>query len=646
MVVHGHGSQMMTTAWLPWVIWGILRLYNYTNLSNLGFLALIVGLQLQRAHVQIAYYTWMTAGLFLIMLLFNFYKNNNNKIKWIIYSISSFFLGLCMAMWIYLPVINYTPYSIRSGGSQGGAGFEYATAWSFSFSEIATFFIPSFFGFGGATYWGSMPFTDYPNYMGIIVLVFAIIGSVFHERKIKWFFIITAVLALILSFGKHFFLYSFFYNYFPYFSKFRVPVMLLVLTQFSISILAGLGLETIFNFANCDKKKIIYKKVIGLFSIVISLIFILKLFLTPKLGDFPKYPQYNLPLDIRLYFDQIRMDMINYDITIILLILFTTAGIIYCIYNKIFPPTLLISIIIILSIVDMVLIDMSIIDPDKEQYRSSTLLKKINQSSYFLDDEITKYLKHDSSKYRVLPLGSLANENRWSAFGIESIDGYHPAKISNYNIIKDNVGWSSMGVLQMLNVKYIITIDELFHSDFTHVFSGDLFHKGKYIQAHIYKFNKFLPRVFFAQQLQKISDKDIQIATLKNNNFNPLYQSFIDHEPQKYLYNNNTTMKIAYWSPDRIELEVDIPSKQFIIFSEIFYPNGWEISNHTDWDIYPVNSILRGVYVPKGKHNIIMEFIPQDIYLGSVITYLSLTIIIILILVELFIIRRKNVKYK
>ena len=66
----------------------------------------------------------MAAGLLLLMLLFDFYKNNRNKTKWIIYSISSFTLGLCLAMWIYLPVINYTPYSIRSGGSQGGAGFE------------------------------------------------------------------------------------------------------------------------------------------------------------------------------------------------------------------------------------------------------------------------------------------------------------------------------------------------------------------------------------------------------------------------------------------------------------------------------------------------------------------------------------------
>ena len=63
MVVHGHGSQMMTTAWLPWVIWAILLLYEKTNLWNLGILGIIVGFQMQRAHVQIAYYSWMAAGV-------------------------------------------------------------------------------------------------------------------------------------------------------------------------------------------------------------------------------------------------------------------------------------------------------------------------------------------------------------------------------------------------------------------------------------------------------------------------------------------------------------------------------------------------------------------------------------------------------
>ena len=109
MVVHGHGSQMMTTAWLPWVIWAVLRLYEKTNLRNLGILGIIIGLQLQRAHVQIAYYSWMTAGLLIIMLLLKIYDQPNKNPRWIIYASFAFILGLCMAMWIYLPALSYTP---------------------------------------------------------------------------------------------------------------------------------------------------------------------------------------------------------------------------------------------------------------------------------------------------------------------------------------------------------------------------------------------------------------------------------------------------------------------------------------------------------------------------------------------------------
>ena len=69
MVVHGHGSQMMTSVYIPWVIWGIHRLQNNINLINLGIFALIIGLQLQRAHVQIAYYTWMLVGLYTLFIL-------------------------------------------------------------------------------------------------------------------------------------------------------------------------------------------------------------------------------------------------------------------------------------------------------------------------------------------------------------------------------------------------------------------------------------------------------------------------------------------------------------------------------------------------------------------------------------------------
>ena len=87
-------------------------------------------------------------------------------------------------------------------------------------------------------------------------------------------------------------------------------------------------------------------------------------------------------------------------------------------------------------------------------------------------------------------------------------------------------------------------------------------------------------------------------------------------------------LTLIHWSPDKIEFELDVPSRQFMVLSEIFYPKGWKITSHPEWKIYSVNTILRGIYVPKGYHRMVMEFKPQDIYFGSLLTWVSTIIII------------------
>ena len=136
------------------------------------------------------------------------------------------------------------PFSIRGGGPSGGADYNYATSWSFSPKELLTFIIPSAFGFGGQTYWGNMPFTDYPNYMGIVILALAAIGFVHRRDQLMWFLLGTSILAIFISFGKNMnIIYDLFYSFFPYFNKFRVPAMILILVQFNASVMAALGLN-------------------------------------------------------------------------------------------------------------------------------------------------------------------------------------------------------------------------------------------------------------------------------------------------------------------------------------------------------------------------------------------------------------------
>ena len=75
MTVHGHGSQMMTACFLPWIMFLLFKLVNKLSLVNFSFLSLFVGLQLQRGHIQIAYYTWMMIGLFISVRTYLFFKN-------------------------------------------------------------------------------------------------------------------------------------------------------------------------------------------------------------------------------------------------------------------------------------------------------------------------------------------------------------------------------------------------------------------------------------------------------------------------------------------------------------------------------------------------------------------------------------------
>ncbi len=121
-----------------------------------------------------------------------------------------------------------------------------------------------------------MPFTDYPNYMGILTLALCRAGAflpafrpvaprgVAALKMIKFskpsafapaalhpgYFLALAGFGLVVALGKHFPIYQLFYDLLPGWKKFRVPVMVLVLTQLGTArVLAAIGLTRLFSLA-------------------------------------------------------------------------------------------------------------------------------------------------------------------------------------------------------------------------------------------------------------------------------------------------------------------------------------------------------------------------------------------------------------
>ena len=719
--VHGHGSQVMSALYIPWIILFLFKIYDNPNLVNFSLLSLFIGLQLQRGHVQIAYYTWMLMGLYLLIKFILNIKNNYNInfINKYLIIISSMILGLIFSMNIYLPVIKYSDNSVR-GASVGGYGIEQATSWSLHYNEFITFIIPYFYGFGGISYYGFFQFTDFANYFGIIVIYLAILGLFKSKIKkdYKIFFSISILLSLIFATGKYnLYFYELFYNYLPYFNKFRVPVYFLIITYFSVIVLASIGLSVLIS----SKSRYFYKQFILVSSIILLFLFANKFFdhqenyinklvgkesninfllieenlnniINPILINNPNKNsdwialKNNIIKDKRktlhlysyivqdrnndgrinqidfeeIFFENLLSEMIkvnktidnldrslnrdlNFQIFIVLILLLSFI----LFYKTSFNNNIMFMIFIFILIFDYIRIDFDIIfqtfhEPHKEVLKDSSYLQ-----NFLSSDSLTQYLNEQNNflnePYRIIDL-TQSNPNRWAAFNIENINGYHPAKLSSYNklLAAKNPFNYNLNNLNLLNVKYIIS-EDILSSNYKKLkmnyFGRKKWLDNQEIDIYLHELES-KPRYFFVKDINLYNSQreDIDIYNLiASSSFNPKENSLIDISNLKnseleliknIKYDLNATVNIEYWSPDEIILNTKSDSNQLLFLSEIYYP-GWK--TNLDYDIIKINGIFRGLIIPSGDNRIIIKFEPKDIIIGKWLNIISIFIIIILI---------------
>ena len=133
--------------------------------------------------------------------------------------------------------------------------------------------------------------------------------------------------------------------------------------------------------------------------------------------------------------------------TFLCLVILSACSSTKSIYNKIKPTKYEVPII-------ENLVDQKIINP-KSPYSPSVIKHNKYLEAQLKDDDIISFLNSDKSKYRVLPIGELS-DNRLVAFNIESVAGYHPAKLASYELLDKNVGMN-YNILKMMNVKYLLS---------------------------------------------------------------------------------------------------------------------------------------------------------------------------------------------
>ena len=643
----GHNTKLLTASLIPVIFWVTEELLETRKMLYLGVLGLAIGLQLLRAHVQIAYYTFLMVGLFYLYWAIETIAKKKN---WKAVITSGIFLavavglGMAVSAWLNLSVFEYSHYSIR-GGTGGGLSYAYATSWSFSPLEILTFFIPSFVGFGGQTYWGHMPFTDFPLYMGLIPLLLAGFAFLLYRNRTTWFLGILGVLALLASFGKELpVLYGPMFKLLPFFNKFRAPNTILILLQFSVAVLAGIGLFALLrlNLEKLDKStlKKLQNYLYGFGGFLLLLFLYLLVAKSSLFGSIAASGKITSPLLQERAYKMAVNDGLK------ALALFAAAfGVIWLYLKKSIQSGLLKWTLFILVIIDLWAVDFKVIHPQP----------KASEESFFAATDVVNFLKNDHSLYRIMPVLDDKPANWYMYHLIQNMYGYHAAKIKIYQDMLAESGlprsffmkyvkpvtrngrqgmayrtpqeinpieWHFHQVLlNMLNVKYVLSPYPVPDSVYSVVFKGQrkkvLFNRG------------VLPRAFFVDTLQVLHGKKAIFGRMKQLDFNPKKLAIIEEKPPFPIQaSSENHVIIGHYSIRKIDLNATVAKPTQLVLSEVYYPAGWKaFVDGKQTKIYKTDYFLRSIFLQPGTHKIQFVFNPRSFKLGLLITGLSLVLL-------------------
>jgi hypothetical protein len=646
LVMVGHMTKVPVIAFFPFIFIILERLREKFVFVHVIVLIVLIHFMFLPSHFQIIFYCYFAVGLYYLFFIFRSLVNKES-FAGILRSGLIFTAATILAFGMtgdqYLSTLEYSDYSMRGsdpivpsqqalqkGATSGGLDYDYATQWSFSPGEMLTFIIPSSHGFGWYsyrgtltqnqemrlnTYFGNMPFTDAPQYMGIVILLLAGIGF-WRNRKDPFvqYSLVLIGISLFISFGKELSLfYDLMFNYFPLFNKFRIPSMMLILVQIFVPVLAGYGISSLMNdMSEKDPKR---QRVLqytlfasgGLFIVAFAVkdvfLSVYGMFFSQDeiVGALSRSYGNNQMVLTELH--KIILGMVSVDIMMGFLLIAVALGLFYA--HQLGKISIS---VFAVGIVTVVLFDLW-----RVNFRPMETHHRQQAKDYFNTPAYVTYLKNDTTLYRTLEFekGQPPYNNTLAYWRIQSAYGYSGTKMRQIQDAFDVVGMGNPLLWGLMNVKYIISD----RPDSNQVIAPVFGTNGKYVLAN----RAALPRAFFVERYEVATGLEI-LNNIKAMNFDPLKVAFLMEDPKEQIDPPGSSARVLYnrFGMQDLELGVTATGNNLLFLSETWYPKGWKAYlDGTELPIHRINYLFRGIVVPEGDHVVTMVFEPEGFSLGK-----------------------------
>jgi len=620
----GHGGKVLTGAYIPLILMAAHKVLDTGQRRWIGLLGLFGGLQFLARHVQVSYYTWLAVGILLVYFAVSAARDKRgwrligNRAAMIVVG---GVLAAAVAGILLIPLQSYSLLSTRVSEA-GGMGFDQATMWSFHPEELLTFLVPSAFGLANQTYWGPMPFNQVSHYAGYVALALAFIALATRRTRSVRYLGILAVVCLVLSFGKYVApLYRVLYAVLPGFSRFRVPALFLLFTQFAIAALAGHGVSAVLGEtrARAQNWKVVAAVVAGAGILVGILV-------AASRGSLEQSATAALlskhagvaPAALRSIAAQATR-MAARDAGILIAFAAAAGVAIFVASTRRLAGWIAALLLIGVLVWDVWLVDGRFMKPEPMR----------PLASYYPETSIVRYLKQQDGYFRIAPLGADFGSNAWMYHRIQSIGGYHPAKLAVYDALLNTVGIADLRFLAITNVRYVIgPEEELGHPAFRMVAPG------------VHEFLGVLPRTFLLGEAREVMPGSNVLGEMRTDGFNPAAYALVQGKlPGPVESVEGGTAEIVSYEPERIVIDATAPRPCLLFLSEVYYPHGWKAYvDGEETTIYRTDYAFRSVYLVPGEHTVEFVYDPPSVRSGLIVTLVGLAAVTLLIVLP----RRKR----
>jgi hypothetical protein len=115
-------------------------------------------------------------------------------------------------------------------------------------------------------------------------------------------------------------------------------------------------------------------------------------------------------------------------------------------------------------------------------------------------------------------------------------------------------------------------------------------------------------------------------------------RSFKEFAPTAIVPDSTATIELIDYLPNYLEYSAVCATEQLAVFSEIYYPEGWQayIDNEAVEHVR-ANYVLRALRIPPGKHSITFKFEPASYTSGQTLAGIGSGLFVLLIASSLFV---------